>query len=1026
MQQLGLFPTELLYKPLGNEEFYAVKKFFFEQQKETYYNETVLSRWDWLKKSFCDVIDSNEMQNILSNFMVQRRLANVNQFVLSLEQCLDYIENFYFLYQNDNQVFRLHNDMKISLLSLMKKAMVDTICETGLFIRFEEIIIEFRSDKNWLDNLLQKHRYLIINQLADAYNTKTNLPVGMEVHTLGVMQKLALEKRLGITQLYELPDIHITSASIRRIKTYFDNHYAVSFKEYESNIINNVSEFILFKFYELLKINKLNITQWETENIVLPNGYNIKLMSRHRQLSRDHMEKDTIYLYLQDIYLEGEQIYGITKYSAPFSLNRTTENHDLNTLAIANLDTNFDEIKQLLRVGKQHTLTDTFQEQLIISLLAERGCMTYYALHNEIIMFMNNYLQLSSIEEIKADFFVESDDNLWVLKSKQEFLKPIKQHVKNILLHKKYFIQTSSCYQDDFNFRLSNLRLKNKITIEDLEEASQNIMDRLLPSLGDLKTIDVVFNYPFVLLRHLQHNFNLLKKLPLKYKLNIVFVEEVAQLLGCKINAMLKDDNEDEIKIIMQDFFDFIEDQIEFILLIPESVRRHDLICNIINSRTSVKKIQDVIDYLSTERTISLNKFIKCTQQISPMQLKAVLQHRASISLPSLPYCHDLRLLNQFYTELPLLDGWHGYLSCKRLIFEQQNKTRAANYIIATEYWFLAYMRYQHYYSYFESMNDVSRHLTQIKLSLHNPLNKIVPVSLFVISILPMVYKLVIFTAYMQSSLITKFDAFKICINKLPQQKQHIFFDLCVNLALKCSKYSYDNPLPLFIDCSSTLPFRYNNSDTIIFLNKCVSDTKSTQYSHLMLFIVIIFAIVLYAIALIICLNYFKLFNLFSKNNLNFGDEVKRFMSRVTGTFSSAYVLEISDSLLTRVEDGIFRLQGLDNQSAYQKAKCLRQVLDLVANFPSRELLLPIELARKLDKETTIVYKGSEYLTSFWQIASTKRPIQGDFNLTTSNNVFVTPTTAKYLTKAPFSRFFAHKSEQTANSGNIKLVLDRV
>ena len=198
-----LIATNLLYKPLSNESFDAVKQSFFAQQWSDYAEKEWLVKWAWLKNAFCDVIPHADIKTIVAAFMEVRLAATDSVYVLSREQCLDYIERFYFLYQNNDPVFGLSHPEKASLLSLLRDAMTNRqLCEPGRYIRFESIIMEFRADKNWIDNLLQNERYLIITALHEAYDA--------DVHTLGVMQKIAQEKNLGIIPLHQLSDVHMS------------------------------------------------------------------------------------------------------------------------------------------------------------------------------------------------------------------------------------------------------------------------------------------------------------------------------------------------------------------------------------------------------------------------------------------------------------------------------------------------------------------------------------------------------------------------------------------------------------------------------------------------------------------------------------------------------------------------------------------------------------------------------------------------------------------------------------------------
>ena len=183
------------------------------------------------------------MRIIISEFMDKRLLSIENKYVLSTQKILDYVERFYFLYQTNNQIFALSEPAKKSLISQLKEAMTNSqLCESGRYIRFESIIMEFSADKNWINVFLQKQRYLIINELNQEFDAN--------VHTLGLMQLYAHEKNLGLTPLDEISDVYIGHIKECSIKNFFDKHYVEKFTAYEKNVVNNLSEHLLFKLTE--------------------------------------------------------------------------------------------------------------------------------------------------------------------------------------------------------------------------------------------------------------------------------------------------------------------------------------------------------------------------------------------------------------------------------------------------------------------------------------------------------------------------------------------------------------------------------------------------------------------------------------------------------------------------------------------------------------------------------------------------------------------------------------------------------
>lgn len=360
-----LVATNLLYKPLSNASFDSAKTAFFEQQLSGYDELPFDRKWIWLKNTFCDFIPEVRIKESLANFMDKRLSSIDSKYVISREKCLDYIERFYFLYQNSNPAFTLANRAKASLLSLLRDAMTNRqLCEPGRYVRFESIIMEFRADKNWIDVFLQQQRYLIVTELHEAFDG--------DVHTLGVMQQYAYEKNLGITPLHQLSDVYMSSGRKQSIEQYFERHYEAKFTEYENNVVNNLSQHLLFKLSELLRENQVDISQWDHASVRLPIGYRIELIPDLNAFRLEEADTDVLYLYLQDIQFQGKQLYVVTHLSNPIPLIEPLKKIEPNPKDAQAPKADFETIKQRLRDGK-YSLDDDLQEQLVISALAERG-----------------------------------------------------------------------------------------------------------------------------------------------------------------------------------------------------------------------------------------------------------------------------------------------------------------------------------------------------------------------------------------------------------------------------------------------------------------------------------------------------------------------------------------------------------------------------------------------------------------------------------------------------------------------------
>ncbi len=103
-------------------------------------------------------------------FREDRLNAQLNYNVLSLQTCIHYFEQFYFIYTTNDLNYQLGNSEKNNLINLIKSAIVEIPCEPGKQERFEMALQLYRRDLNWIQNELSKYRYLILVQMQERYN----------------------------------------------------------------------------------------------------------------------------------------------------------------------------------------------------------------------------------------------------------------------------------------------------------------------------------------------------------------------------------------------------------------------------------------------------------------------------------------------------------------------------------------------------------------------------------------------------------------------------------------------------------------------------------------------------------------------------------------------------------------------------------------------------------------------------------------------------------------------------------------
>lgn len=978
--------TDLLYRPPSNKSFNTIKQTFLEQQLSGYVEKSALEKYEQIQNAFCEVIPQAKSGAILSAFMKKRLTFSENKYVLSHDQCLDYIESFYFLYQNHDPVFHLNHQAKAAMLTLLEDAMTDsTLCEEGRYIRFESIIMEFRADQNWIDNLLQKQRYLIITALHEAY--------GAGVHTLGVMQQRAHDKNLGITPMHTLHDVYMSNSQKQSINTYFDQHYRAHFTEYENNVVNNLSEHVLFKIGELLKQNHINIEQWDTNGVLLPNGYQIKLLANFEKCSVDTLEKDTIYLYLQNMHFQDEQIYGITQHGVPFpiiaplkKIEPSRSNHSLTS------NTDFDPIKQRLKEGRK-TLLDSFQEQLILSSLADRGGENYLAFNNIFLKLVANLLKLSTLKEIQESFWDEPEIGQWVLKSKPACLEQIQKHIRKILVEEQYVIPFSHFYADQVDYQPAQLRLETPITLELIETTAQQLRESMHSKRKFLITIQqetiskVLLIYPFILLKQMNNQLSWLSSLPFIYRTNSKFMDEVIQFFIFKIEK-----NEKEtLSQMVQYLLNAIGEQIEYLDRLPENFQQHPIIAPLLSKHKHdlYQCKNETIKTLSTTPNIPLSQLIRLTQHLTPHEFSRIIQTRAETpQLNPLSYTDNAIIFSQFCHEFRAIN---------------ESNQPAVICLLATDYWFLAFMRYQHYYTYFDSRLDIYMHLQQIRMSLHFYFNividPVVPVLLAVINIWCFIeYYILPVQTNIQ-------NAQTICINKLFDTEMNPHLADSINTCKNLSSYTHRDLLPFFLeDCLKILV--HNSSQ----LNWTPPSDSCGRRTHRPGVYLILYLLVLWIFTMRYQ-QYFRNNPCFSQNNLSFWDESMRFIQRMLGTFINKQYTVQADDLLTRCEDNLFRLQGLDSPSAHQKAEQLTCQLDEIKE----------ELGHNIDDYHLAMKLQAKY-PSFFDIANQKRQ-----ELSFDPFPKLRTQTAASLLAPPFGRWFQSIEPQENNEEVENLmILDRV
>ena len=261
-----MLPTQNLYQTVDRTQYEAIKQRHINASLPGRYDLLSLNRdkWQALMNQF--VISMPDDANTIRNFC-QARLDTVEgPSKIRLADCINYFEQFYFLYTTTDPLFKLNQAEKNALKVLLLEGM-GYACEPGKQERFESALVLYRRDTNWINGRLSQARYHVLEGLAERCNQALAIPDGHSPHTIKFMKGLAEEMQLGIDREAALTDIYrIDRVGITK---YFRSHYRADFHAYEACAADDLSQQLLNEFTDFLR-GKVNTTQWEQEGIIIP------------------------------------------------------------------------------------------------------------------------------------------------------------------------------------------------------------------------------------------------------------------------------------------------------------------------------------------------------------------------------------------------------------------------------------------------------------------------------------------------------------------------------------------------------------------------------------------------------------------------------------------------------------------------------------------------------------------------------------------------------------------------------------
>lgn len=292
INDIAYLPTDKLYQTPHYEAYTEAKNQYILRSIPGYANYSddqnqdqnkVKLKWSALINAFIEALDSTDMSPIerqelkiqLTRFKKQREDTTDNENNLNLRQCVNYFENFYFLYTTTNPEYKLSDASKKNLLNAIKESI--GVCETGINSRFRAVLQEYKKDNDWIKNELTKARcntlhilHLQYEQNRQAYLDQFARMLAEDthnVHTLNTIITSANKADLGITIEEEILDGYAFLFPEKKIKAYFQKHYPALFRTYENQSVETLTNYYLEQLASTLGINNAD---WAADELNIP------------------------------------------------------------------------------------------------------------------------------------------------------------------------------------------------------------------------------------------------------------------------------------------------------------------------------------------------------------------------------------------------------------------------------------------------------------------------------------------------------------------------------------------------------------------------------------------------------------------------------------------------------------------------------------------------------------------------------------------------------------------------------------
>lgn len=900
-------------------------------------NCSKIQKWRHICSLFSQYIPA-ELKASFNKFVKNREQIQAGRYNLHLDEFIGFMENFYFLLSQQNSRFKLTDSQKQKILHSLNEIFgIAQVCEPGIVTRLNEILFEYRSDINWVTCELAKSRYRIIQMLSADYNQHHHIQPGYTIHTLMHMSQLASEMNLGVEPEAQIHDAYLDVGSTDGMTSYFNNNILYKLESYELDYLDGLIAH-LWSVYLAEHANKFEkngngqiIFEYKFEN-----GKSIK------------SENSKIFENFLDTYF-GQEIDRDRFY------------------------TQLDELGTIFQLVEEVDFKSALRDALIEKLELERFIIPLQKISSE------------NIDEIRL---------LCIDKTHEE-------------LSKKFLLLTTN--QDDFykNFKRYLKEYQN-----------------------------VILNYPDVIINFLVSNTEIWDYLPLDLKNDSVFLKKLIKKISEQSDLSFHELSFEVLKINPEFFHEFSRAKQDLLrirmnLMSPTEVESFCHLANVdahINPRVSI--LSKNLKTIWQKKQISLEELSSHIGLFTPKQLLQYLKTNQvkvqGVSIKALE-CFDAAL-QDFDSQYNQLWKNHGYLKLKNHVKglsvpeNSQNvyslnfyKTQAKKAIEKNSSWLNALIEFQQMIPAndlaFSQINTFKKHM-QMLLELSIQIAKIS--YQFAKKMLHLYYSLLIFSLILSfNEFIAGLVYFAFC--HMYSMWFSVFAFLAFAQILKnvfnISNLTSLERLFLFLQIIATflLPiapefFIFLNGFTLIreivtYLVIGISNLISKPLTRIDIDIFLVNLCDYYMIGQEILYKSFYDFAKFIFNNLFVNVPALIFaffhstFNRVYSTFIDNFKMNNDfQSVKEKIEANIWRLESIDDVSAQQKSKLLRQIWNSIQSDA-------LDLKVALNKSYPVSFKGQVYQLSFNQVSELKRTQGQDINLEkeTSRNSFFNNSTSKKL-----------------------------